>query len=582
MNTFISKFLEKDILVFFLILTCLLVAFSPAYLFDYFRHDDWAGVCWDRSSISSHHLFSASVFYELRPYTMIFLFYPEFLTESIEGAKFVKISSILILALTTFLIFRWFIQFNTSRIFAFLIPIILFTLPPFQIMASSFHYFFMIVPILLSVIYVWLCWDIANIRKENIKIFLYVVLFIQIITFLTLNRMFMITSFFTTLFVTYLYYRYSVSPSHKNYNLLMYFMGFILFITSITAYPMSAMFIWFMIALPVLMIHEYKNKDVIISFLWKTTIFSILIMLFYFIFGKVYAFIFNIDMDYDRGMSLALSIEKIFFQALESFRIASNFWDIREYYPIKDSLFNYINLYAIFSIFAFSLFFFIKKIRLRFKFLIIIFVGMLLFFSISPLIVSKMEAIMFRYLVSLAPLLGLLFFWSLYIFYLNFKDLKIFNFIAVFSIVTTTYFSIYLSNISILNYLVKPNQYEITYIENFLKEDIIDKIKTNEKVNIQVITGRAHYTPNRYSLDEYSMSINVFRWPVLPTIIMLLKQNGVYVPTNGCMPEKWEPDHIIFNMEWAKLEIFSGQKPISESSNNKTYIIDMNKLEDMN
>ena len=48
------------------------------------------------------------------------------------------------------------------------------------------------------------------------------------------------------------------------------------------------------------------------------------------------------------------------------------------------------------------------------------------------------------------------------------------------------------------------------------------------------------------------------------------------------MPEKWEPDHVIFNMEWAKLEIFSGQKPISESSNGKTYIIDMNKLENMN
>ena len=100
---------------------------------------------------------------------MIFLFYPEFLTESIEGAKFVKVSSILILALTTFLIFRWFIQFNTSRIFAILTPIILFTLPPFQIMASSFHYFFMIVPILLSVIYVWLCWDIANIKKREYK-----------------------------------------------------------------------------------------------------------------------------------------------------------------------------------------------------------------------------------------------------------------------------------------------------------------------------------------------------------------------------------------------------------------------------
>ena len=71
----------------------------------------------------AHIIFSASVFFI-------------FLTESIEGAKFVKVSSILILALTTFLIFRWFIQFNT-RIFAILT--FLFTLRSFPKMASSFQ-----------------------------------------------------------------------------------------------------------------------------------------------------------------------------------------------------------------------------------------------------------------------------------------------------------------------------------------------------------------------------------------------------------------------------------------------------------
>ena len=582
MNTFISKFLEKDITVFFLIFVCLLVAFSPVYLFDYFRHDDWAGACWDRISINTHHLFSNSVLKEIRPFTMIFLFYSELFTEYIEGAKFVKIISITILAFSALLTFRWLIQFKFSRIFALFLCITLFTLPPIQIMASTYHYFFMVVPILLSTIYIWLCWDITCKNRDNIKNFIYIVLFIQILTFLTLNAIFVILSLLTALMTSYLYIRHIKNPNDINFNLLMYFMALVIMITSITAYPMSAMYVWFLLTIPLLNLHMFENKVISLNFLLKTIILSISIMILYFLFGKIYAFIFNIDMNYARGMSIASSVDKIFTHSLETLRLSSNLWDIRQYYPSENLFYDYTNLAFIFIFFTFSLFFFLKEISFKYKFIIFILVVAMLLLSISPLIVSKNEATMYRYLISSTPILGILLFWSLYNFYLRFDKFKIINLMAVLTFGATIIFSIYFAYSSIMNHIVKPNLHELNYVYSFLEKNTIPKIEENKKAVIHHITGKSNYTKDRYSLDEYSVSLTIFRWPVLPSIIMYLKQYGISSKSKTCMPIKWEPNHVIFELDWGKLEIFPDKKSIPESSfNPEADVIDMRELENL-
>jgi hypothetical protein len=82
-----------------------MIAFAPSYQFDYFRHDDWASACWDRIAINTHHLFGNAVLNEFRPYTMIFIYYSELFTEYLSGAKIVKIATIGIFSLSSFLLY---------------------------------------------------------------------------------------------------------------------------------------------------------------------------------------------------------------------------------------------------------------------------------------------------------------------------------------------------------------------------------------------------------------------------------------------------------------------------------------------
>ena len=145
MNKLIERFFSRDIFIFSFIFLSLMIAFGPAYLVDYFRHDDFASACWDRISIITHHLFDQAVYNEVRPYTMIFMYYSELFTEYLSGAKYVKIATIAVFSFSSLLLFKWLRIFNINKLWALFLAIILFTLPPMQIMASTYHYFFMAV-----------------------------------------------------------------------------------------------------------------------------------------------------------------------------------------------------------------------------------------------------------------------------------------------------------------------------------------------------------------------------------------------------------------------------------------------------
>ncbi|MBT7604048.1 MAG: hypothetical protein HN574_05945, partial [Gammaproteobacteria bacterium] len=191
MNKLIERFFRKDIFIFSFIFLSLMIAFGPAYLVDYFRHDDFAGACWDRISIITHHLFDQAVYNEVRPYTMIFMYYSELFTEYLSGAKYIKIATIAVFSFSSLLLFKWLRIFNINKLWALFLAIILFTLPPMQIMGSTHHYFFMAVPVLLSSIIVFIVWDIQNKNYHNIGRVLKFILFLQLITFLTFYNKFM-------------------------------------------------------------------------------------------------------------------------------------------------------------------------------------------------------------------------------------------------------------------------------------------------------------------------------------------------------------------------------------------------------
>ena len=204
MNKLIERFFSKDVFIFSFIFISLMIAFGPAYLVDYFRHDDFASACWDRISITTHHIFNQSVYKEVRPYTMIFMYYSEFFTEFLSGAKYTKIATIAVFSFSSLLLFKWLRIFNINKMWALFLAIILFTLPPMQIMAGSYHYFFMAVPVLLSSIVIFIIWDIQNKNSSNISRILKLILFLQLITFLTFYNKFMFVAVFTSM-ISYYY-----------------------------------------------------------------------------------------------------------------------------------------------------------------------------------------------------------------------------------------------------------------------------------------------------------------------------------------------------------------------------------------
>ena len=638
MNKLLEKFSSKDILIISFIFICLMIAFAPSYLFDYFRHDDWASACWDRVAIYTHHLFGNSVLNEFRPYTMIFIYYAELFTEYLSGAKIVKIASIVILSFSSFLLYKWLRIFNVNNLWALFLSVLLFLLPPMQIMSSTYQYFFMVVPVLLCSITFFIIWDIQNKNYTNIGLVFKFILFIQLITFLTLYPLFILYSILVSAFMLFLYYRYNkvvaaktplitaamvavitlikklliilryvpilkyfvsknkqkndgvskkessdilnVNVSEKRAEYFLYISAFVIYFTAVTAYPMSAMYIWFLLGVTLLMLFKSDDQKKIVDFSIKVFVFSATTMIIYFILGRFFAFILGIDTNHARGMSISGDIGKIFFHTLDAFRISSNLWDIKEYFVTGKFFSDYDTLIIIFSTFVLSLFVVKRPANYKHSLLVFLSVSSLVFFTIAPLVLSNNGASMYRYLIALTPLVGFIFLWSLSVLYSYIPKIKYERYFLITVLGSFFIGMIYMSNHTLFKNVVEPNLHEMNYMSNILDRVIIPKIKNNEKVVIHHVQGKVNYTRGRYSLDEYNVSMNIFKWPVLPSIVMHLKDKGINTLSRTCMPSKWEADHGIFELNWGMLEMFTTMKSQKENSlKDEDILINMGDLD---
>ena len=580
MNKLIERFFSKDVFIFLFIFLSLMIAFGPAYLVDYFRHDDFASACWDRISIRSHNLFENAVYNEVRPYTMIFMYYSELFTEYLSGAKYVKIATIAVFSFSSLLLFKWLRIFNINKLWALFLAIILFTLPPMQIMASTYHYFFMAVPVLLSSIIVFIVWDIQNKNYHNIGRVLKFILFLQLITFLTFYNKFMYVAIFVSMIALFLYYRCKDNDFEKRAKRFLYFSAFIIYLIAITAYPPSAMFVWFLLTISLLAIFKSDNPKKIINFSIKVFVLSILTMVVYFVLGKLLAFGLDIDMNTGRGLSLTGDISKLFLHTLDAVRIASNLWDISEMFSlfnndllseIQDSVFNdFDKLVFIFSTFILALLIVRKSINKRYNVLVFISVLILACLAISPSVVSHNSDTMFRYTIALTPLIGYVFFWSLSIIFSH--NNKYYRYFLTTVLGTFFVGIIFATNYNIYKTVVEPNQHEMNYMSSILDREVIPKIKNKEKVLIHVVTGEMYYTKIHYSRDEFGAGLNYFRWPINFAMVMLLKDRGIKT-TSSCNPTIWDGEYVKYENNWGTLEIFSDTKSQKANAPKEDYIL---------
>ena len=572
MNKLIERFFRKDIFIFSFIFLSLMIAFGPAYLVDYFRHDDFASACWDRISIRSHNLFENAVYNEVRPYTMIFMYYSELFTEYLSGAKYVKIATIAVFSFSSLLLFKWLRIFNINKLWALFLAIILFTLPPMQIMGSTHHYFFMAVPVLLSSIIVFIVWDIQNKNYHNIGRVLKFILFLQLITFLTFYNKFMYVAIFVSMIALFLYYRCKDNDFEKRAKRFLYFSAFIIYLIAITAYPPSAMFVWFLLTISLLAIFKSDNPKKIINFSIKVFVLSILTMVVYFVLGKLFAFVLDIDMNTWRGLSLTGDISKLFLHTLDAVRIASNLWDITENLKqFNGGMFNdFDKLVFIFSTFILALLIVRKSINKRYNVLVFISVLILACLAISPSVVSNNSDTMFRYTIALTPLIGYVFFWSLSIIFSH--NNKYYRYFLTTVLGTFFVGIIFATNYNIYKTVVEPNQHEMNYMSSILDREVIPKIKNKEKVLIHVVTGEMYYTKIRYSRDEFGKGLSDAVWTVNFAMVMLLKDRGIKT-TSSCNPTIWDGEYVKYENNWGTLEIFSDTKSQKANAPKEDYIL---------
>ena len=578
MNKLIERFFSKDVFIFSFIFISLMIAFGPAYLVDYFRHDDFASACWDRISITTHHVFGNSVHTEFRPYTMIFMYYSELFTEYLSGAKYVKIATIAIFSLSSLLLFKWLRIFNINKWWALFLAIILFTLPPMQIMAGSYHYFFMAVPVLLSSIVIFIIWDIQNKNSSNISRILKLILFLQLITFLTFYNKFVLYSTIFSVISIFLYNRCKHNTFDKRTTQFLYFSAFVIFLIAITAYPPSAMFVWFLLAVALLAIFKSNDPKKIINFSIKVFSLSILTMIVYFVLGKLNSQ--GIDTNHMRGFSLTGDISKLFLHTLDAVRIASNLWDITEMFSLfkNDSLSeiqigafnNFDKLAIIFSTFLLALLILIKSAQKRYVPLFLLSIFILVCLSISPAVVSLNTDTMFRYIIALTPLIGFIFFWSLSIIFSHSN--KYYKYFLTTILGAFFVGIIFTTNYNIYKTIVEPNQHEMNFISNILDREVIPKIKNKEKVLIQVVRGELFYTTMHYSRDEFGAGLNFFRWPINFAIVMLLKDEGIKTKS-PCHPTIWDGEYAKYENNWGIVEIFTDSKSQKENIPKEDFIL---------
>jgi hypothetical protein len=455
-----------------------------------------------------------------------------------------------------------------------------------QIMAGSYHYFFMAVPVLLSSIVIFIIWDIQNKNSSNISRILKLILFLQLITFLTFYNKFMFVAVFTSMISLLLYYRCKNNTFDKRTAQFLYFSSFVIFLIAITAYPPSAMFVWFLLAVALLAIFKSNDQKKIVNFSIKVFIFSILTMLVYFVLGKFLAFLLSIDMNTGRGLSLTGDISKLFLHTLDAVRIASNLWDTTEMFSLfnNDSLSeiqvgifnNFDKLAFIFTTFLLALLSISKSANKKHIVIAFLCIIILIGLAISPAVVSHNFDTMYRYIIALTPLIGYIFFWSLsIIFSHNNKYYKYFltTILGAFfvSIIFTTNYNIYKT-------IVEPNQHEMNFISNILDREVIPKIKNKEKVLIQVVRGELFYTKMHYSRDEFGAGLNFFRWPINFAIVMLLKDEGIK-NKSPCHPTIWDGEYAKYENNWGTVEIFNDSASQKANTPKEDYILmDMSEL----
>ncbi len=495
---------KKQTFIYSLIFLGIFAAMLPVILSNnYLRQDDLMWEIWPGMKMSQFgFLYYNTVFQLVRPLCMLSFFTTDLISITIHNAVYIRLFSVILLGIMGIMLYRWQLLFNPNKILAATFAICAFTLPPYQIFAATGNYFLIITAL-----------------------------------FLTFGAVF--------------YWFYAFTEKNATTKKRYFFIGCALFFASLLEYPLSSMYAFTLFAIFYLNAlafnHVYHEKR---KFLYFGTLATIGMMVFYYLFIRIFHKIFHVDLSY--GRPAVVDTSHLFTRLMRIFDVLSwhsNMWLWDNTSSWKDSF-----ILPLFGIFTFALLITTIKRGLQdlsrisktiLQSLIVIF--SLFFLAYSPVMASPDLQITFRYAIATMPLLLYVLFWSIYqiTHFINNPLLaKAGKTICALLFLCTTVFGIGYANLMLADGVVGPHEHDYAYIQQQLTDKVIPLLKQNKKVTLHAIdcdNGNSyHYAANVPTAFEYGMRICSYQQQIIGVVIHSLRRMGYASNYN-------RHNHVIYN-----------------------------------
>ncbi|MCD6038611.1 MAG: hypothetical protein K0S27_11 [Gammaproteobacteria bacterium] len=475
-----SSIRKENIWSYVIIFLFLFLALSPVIVSDnYLRQDDLkTGIWWGMSMPDEGYLYYNTVYQLVRPLCFFLFFIIDLLSINMHYAVYVRLMSIIVVAVSGILLYRWQLLFNPNRLLAMTFAIAVFTLPGIQLFAATANYFLILFGILL-VLGGALCWYKAYVHEAR--------------------------------------------SAKRRY----YLIGCLLFFASLLDYPLSSMYVWSLLIMAYLNTLRIVDRLQAIKkrFFYVASAITLSMTMGYFIFIKLFHFIFKVNLSYGTPAVIDTTHLPLRFVAMINILILhAHQWlyepvDPRtNYFPIVFILLSCAAAFARIHFLNGQRHFLIiaRNIGVNLGVCFILFV-----LAYSPLLALPGISYTFRYTVATMPILLYLFFWSVnensilytveHLFLTNL--LKKFCAILFIGIML---FGMYHANMMTADGIVGPQTRDFEFIERELTEKFIPLIKQHKRIALHVIEcdqslGKSYiYEPHVPNNLEYGMRLCMF------------------------------------------------------------------------
>lgn len=526
-----SSLYVRGLIILTSFLVLFLMLYFPVLSFDYVRHDDMQAFMWDHLSYKHQHTFYISMLQTIRPIAQLHITTWQFFLTQMSDGKFIRFFTICWFTVNAVLFFTVLRQLNYSRLFAFLTPFLIFSLPPFYVVAATIEY-----------------------QHHLLAIFFVLLGFLMFL---------------------------------KNPNFI--FIFFLLFGCSLLTYPPAGM-----IATTLVMAQLFapinsntpRNKTSLASLYpsFKILLAMAFAMIGYFVIGKLINHFFwhpiaKNSYEFTLQLNIFTILQRTWFTIHDSF----NFWFL-PVFQLHPNLLNVTTLLSYILIISGFISYFKRNqdpaLLITSKLFLLM---ILILISPSSTTLSGIWHGSQRTLEGIMSLLLFLNLWSLYQIYLTlnarFKLDK--NKIAIQAswvlsllfIISTAVYSHWFLN----KYFIQPQKVELTYIRNILSEILPKAKELNEPIRVHIILSKKNtlIQDNPIPGDEFGTltSYYDYYWG-LPLMIAMLREQGLDTPP----PYVWETK--LMKTSWGQFSISNpGEKvPYTLRQLHDVILINMNKM----